>query len=172
MDEQPASGIFLGLGSNLGDRLENLACALGHLAAGGVCIKAVSSVYESRAILVEDQPDFLNCVTSVATSLGPEDLLDVCLQVEKQMGRVRLQRWGPRLIDVDILLFHGVTLENERLQIPHPGLTERAFALVPLLEIAPDVRLPSGEPLSRFLLSDMQGMVSLFCGPPKTGISP
>lgn len=172
MDEQACCGIFLGLGTNLGDRQVNLARALDLLAQNEVRVQKTSSLYQSRAILVEDQPDFLNCVASVETALNPEQLLRVCLAVEQQMGRVRVKRWGPRLIDVDILLYKDVKLVSEQLQIPHPGLTERAFALVPLLEIAPGVRLPSGEPLSRFLLSDMQGMVSLVSGPPEAGISP
>lgn len=172
VDEQSCCGIFLGLGTNLGDRLENLARALDLLTQNGVRIQRISSVYQSNAILVEDQPDFLNCVALVKTDLSPEQLLQVCLSVEQTMGRVRLQRWGPRLIDVDILLYKNVTLDSEHLRIPHPGLTERAFALLPLLEIAPEVRLPSGELLGRFVVSDMRGMVSLVSPPPDTGHTP
>lgn len=143
---QPVTA-YLGLGSNLGDRRAALAEALNLLdAAPGLRLLAVSSIYETEPWGVTDQPAFLNLAAAFATTLSPADLLAVCQQVEQTVGRAQTYRWGPRVIDVDILLYgHAVvSATTPDLQIPHARLTERAFVLVPLAEIAPDaVVLPA-----------------------------
>ena len=102
----------------------------------------VSSLYETAPVGVTDQPDFLNAVAAVQTGLGPLETLDALLHIENQMGRVRTERWGPRVIDLDLLLYGGERVSSPGLTVPHPRLRERAFVLVPLAEIAPELRLP------------------------------
>ena len=136
------SKAYLGLGSNLGDRRAYLADALRRLGEGGLArVSQVSSIYESAAVGMVDQPDFLNLVAEVRTELGPRELLGHVLAVENALGRVREQRWGPRTIDIDILWFDGVTIAEEMLVVPHPRLAERAFVLAPLAEIAATLRI-------------------------------
>lgn len=150
---------FIGVGSNLGDRKANLLDAVERLSSSEVSVGAISSVYESAAILVTDQPDFLNIVVKVTTTISPEALLSRCLAVEEQMGRVRHQRWGSRNIDLDLLLYDNVTLRADGLDLPHPGVFDRPFVLVPLLEIAPDLGFPSGELVASLVTSKMQEAV-------------
>ena len=136
---------YLGLGGNLGDRLAALTEALALLdATPGMKMLTCSSVYETEPWGVVDQPRFLNLAAGFATTLSPQDLLAVCKQVESQVGRTESYRWGPRQIDVDILLYGDevVSCDKPDLQIPHARLAERAFALVPLAEIAPDAVVP------------------------------
>jgi 2-amino-4-hydroxy-6-hydroxymethyldihydropteridine diphosphokinase len=129
---------YLGLGSNLGERRENLQVAIEELWTHGVQTVASSSVYETAPWGVLDQPDFLNAAVQVETALAPEALLDACKAVERSLGReAGGVRNGPRPIDVDILLLEGVEMETERLTIPHRGLTSRTFVLVPLLDLQP-----------------------------------
>ena len=131
------SKAYLGLGSNLGDRRASLEEALRRLGEDGrVTLVRVSSIYASAAVGVTDQPDFLNLVAEVHTQLRARALLDHALAVEASLGRVRDQRWGPRTIDIDLLWFDGVSLEEDGLVLPHPRLQERAFVLVPWQEIA------------------------------------
>ena len=140
---------FLGLGSNLGDRLANLQGAVRLLAgATDIVVVASSRVWETDAVGGPPQPDYLNAVIEVRTSLSPGELLAACRRVEVDLGRVREVRWGPRTIDVDMLLFDELTIDREDLSVPHPRLTERAFALLPLLELDPDASLPDGSRLS------------------------
>ncbi len=136
---------FLGLGSNQGDRAQMLARALDLLPGAGVRIVARSRVYESPPWGVIDQPWFLNQVIAAGTILLPPELLARCREVEQVLGRVRTMRWGPRTIDVDILLYGDLVMATPDLTIPHPELRRRAFVLVPLAEIAPTLRLPTGE---------------------------
>jgi 2-amino-4-hydroxy-6-hydroxymethyldihydropteridine diphosphokinase len=136
---------YLGLGSNLGDRLANLQRAVDLLGTqAGIRVVASSSVWETEPVGGPPQPDFLNAVVRIETELGPSDLLDACHRVETELGRVRAARWGPRTVDVDILLIEGRTVETPMLTVPHPRLTQRAFALLPLLELEPDPSLPDG----------------------------
>ena len=136
---------YLGLGANLGDRAANLREAVGRLDGSGSCVvMAVSSLYATSPVGIEDQPEFLNAVIRVDTTLSPGDLLDLCGSIENDMGRKRTIRWGPRVIDIDILIYDNVACNNERLTIPHPRMMERAFVLAPLAEIAPDVELVGG----------------------------
>jgi 2-amino-4-hydroxy-6-hydroxymethyldihydropteridine diphosphokinase len=137
--------VFLGLGSNLGERRENLLSALRLLdAMEDVRVLEVSSVYETEPWGVLDQPDFLNLAALVSTSRDPRGMLAACRDVEDELGRVRGERWGPRVIDIDILLYDDLELEEEDLIIPHPRMQEREFVMVPLLELQPDA-LPRGK---------------------------
>ena len=134
---------YLGLGTNLGDRKANLRTAAKLLDSNeSVDIVALSSLYSTQPVGVEDQPDFINAVIAIKTTLSPAELLKLCNDVELQLGRVRTIRWGPRVIDIDILLYNDVVVNDNDLIIPHPRMMERAFVLIPLAEIAPDVMLP------------------------------
>ena len=129
--------VFLGLGTNLGSRAENLAAARELLAAKLTVLNA-SSVYETEPWGFREQPAFLNQVLHVETDLSPARLLRYLKRLEKQLGRTKSFRYGPRLIDIDILFYDRLVINTRQLQIPHPRLPERAFVLVPLAEIAPD----------------------------------
>ncbi|MBM5597756.1 2-amino-4-hydroxy-6-hydroxymethyldihydropteridine diphosphokinase [Listeria seeligeri] len=130
---------FLSIGTNIGERLDNLNSAVSGLAAvEQIKIIKVSSVYETDAVGYEEQAAFLNIVVEIETSFAPVELLDFCLELELELGRVRLFKWGPRLIDIDILLYEDVKLDTEKLKIPHPYMKERAFVMIPLIEISPD----------------------------------
>jgi len=143
---------FLSLGSNLGDRAATLEAALRALeASGDVRILRRSSLYETAPMGKTDQPEFYNLVVEVETTLGPEVLLDRCQDVERALGRMRKERWGPRTVDVDLLLYDRLTVTTERLIIPHPEMLRRRFVLEPLLEIAPDAILPDGTPIASHL---------------------
>jgi 2-amino-4-hydroxy-6-hydroxymethyldihydropteridine diphosphokinase len=137
---------YLGLGSNLGDRLANLRKAVALLdAVDGVDVTRSSRVYESDPVGgPEDQPEFLNVVVEVDVTSDVRALLGVCIDVEREMGRVRDQRWGPRNIDVDILTFGSERVDEEDLTVPHPRMHERLFVLAPLLELDADPPLPGG----------------------------
>ena len=128
---------YLGLGTNLGDRRDNLRQALALLADGpGLRLLRCSRVYETEPWGVAEQPRFLNCAAEVAVTLSPEELLAWCKEVEERLGREPGPRWGPRLMDVDILLYGSRTVALPHLEIPHPRLHLRAFALTPLDELA------------------------------------
>ena len=133
--------VFLGLGSNLGDRLAHLRAALKALEPA-YHIERLSSVYETAPQLVTDQPAFYNLVCAGRTSLTPADMLRFLKELEARLGRQWRYRYGPREIDLDILLYGDLIMETEDLTIPHPRLAERAFVLVPLAEIAPDLLHP------------------------------
>jgi 2-amino-4-hydroxy-6-hydroxymethyldihydropteridine diphosphokinase len=137
----------LGLGSNVGDRRANLQAAVDLLPEHGVRVLASSSVYDTEPVgEVLDQPEFLNAVIRIETDLDPESLLDACKAVERELGReAGGVRHGPRPIDVDLLLLGETEFSSERLTLPHAQVTARRFVLVPLLELDPDVRLPSGQ---------------------------
>lgn len=130
--------IFLSLGTNLGDRQENLSKAR-ELLEPQVHVIAASPIYETAPWGYRDQPAFLNQVLQVETVLAPHDLLVYLKQIEAQLGRQPNFHYGPRLIDLDILIYNDLTIDEEGLQIPHPHLTERAFVLVPLADLAPEL---------------------------------
>lgn len=133
---------FLGLGGNLGDPATAMAAALQALdAQGTVKIAAVSSLYRTPPWGVVDQPDFLNAVAAVDTTLETGALLQLCLDIERTLKRVRAERWGPRLIDIDVLLYGNERIDEAGLHVPHPRMHERAFVLMPLSEIAPDIEI-------------------------------
>lgn len=136
-------GIYLLLGTNLGDRLENLKKAAEILETHNVTIIDYSSVYESAPWGNENQPWFLNMVLRIDTILPPERLLESCLETEKLMGRERLAKWGERIIDVDILYYDNETIQTDSLTIPHPEIQNRRFTLMPLVEISPNEIHPS-----------------------------
>jgi 2-amino-4-hydroxy-6-hydroxymethyldihydropteridine diphosphokinase len=131
---------YLGLGSNLGDRLGHLQRAVEALAAtAGISVVAVSSVYETAPVGGPAQDDFLNAVIAVDTDLAPPDLLAVAMAVEQLAARVRTVHWGPRTLDVDVLLYGDEQVSSADLQVPHPRMYERAFVLAPLHDVAPDL---------------------------------
>jgi 2-amino-4-hydroxy-6-hydroxymethyldihydropteridine diphosphokinase len=141
---------YLGLGSNVGDRLRNLRAARDALVLYQVAVEASSSVYETAPQgEVTDQPDFLNAALRVRTALGPEELLEAAKGVERDLGREPGgRRHGPRPIDVDVLLLGDVEYSSDRLVLPHREVTSRRFVLEPLLELEPDLALPDGTPLA------------------------
>lgn len=130
--------VLLGFGGNLGDPVETIGVALQRVAEQGVAITARSHLYRTVPWGVRDQPDFVNLCAAAVTTLAPRALLAVTRATEAALGRERRERWGPRLIDIDILAYDEVILDKPGLTLPHPRLTERAFVLVPLLDIAPD----------------------------------
>ena len=132
---------YLALGSNLGQRLEQMRSALKLLRESSIVIIEVSPVYENRAIGMGAADPFLNAVVQVQTELDPEELLEVCLAIEAQLGRVRSKAWSPRNIDIDILAYGQLHLETEKLSLPHPRIAERDFVLQPLADIAPNFEL-------------------------------
>lgn len=149
--------VYLSIGTNIGDRLVNLQQAVNHLMEKtAIKIAAISSIYETAAVGYTEQADFLNIAVQVETTLSPFDMLKVCQQIEQQLGRVREFRWGPRVIDLDILLYNQENIETDNLRIPHERMFERAFVLAPLMEIAP-------EPSNPLLQKVHQAMVSLDC---------
>jgi 2-amino-4-hydroxy-6-hydroxymethyldihydropteridine diphosphokinase len=134
--------VYLGVGSNMGERLKNCLDAIDLLNRNSIFVKKKSSFYETRPWGVINQPNFINLVVEADTQLSPLNLLDLIKKIEKVVGRKETYRWGPRVIDLDILLFDDIIFEDERLKIPHPLMHLREFVLRPLCEIAPDVRHP------------------------------
>ena len=146
--------IYLSLGSNIGETRKNLEEAL-EMLAEKVKITAVSSYYETEPVGYKDQSWFLNIAVAGETVLAPYELLSFTQSSEPGMGRVKLIRFGPRNIDIDILLYDDLILNDETLTIPHPRMTERAFVVEPLYEIAPELRV-AGVPLAE-ILANLQG---------------
>lgn len=134
--------VVIGLGANQGDRLATMLEARARIQTLGR-ITAFSALYESPPV-GPPQPDFLNGAVRLETALAPLELLDALLDIEQALGRVRRERWGPRTIDLDILWGRGLFLNEPRLVVPHPELEKRAFALLPLLDVAPDAENPTG----------------------------
>lgn len=153
---------FLALGSNIGDKTGHLREAAGRLAqVPGITLGAASAIYRTPPWGVVDQDWFANAVLEVQTSLAPEALLDAALGVEQEMGRLRHLRWGPRLIDIDLLLHEAGPFHSARLTLPHPAMLARAFVLVPLHELAPGLML-NGETVEAHLArADATGIVPL-----------
>ena len=130
--------VLLGFGGNLGDPIATITAALRRLEAAGVRVTARSGFYRTPAWGRTDQPDYVNLCAAGDTALGPRGLLDAIQGIEAALGRERRERWGPRVIDIDILTYGERAIDEPGLTIPHPHLTERAFVLAPLLDIAPD----------------------------------
>jgi len=141
----------LSIGSNLGDRLANLQFALDQLAHLNCTIIAISSVYETDPVGAVEQGPFLNAVVIVGSQLKPTELLESVLNIENLAHRVREVRWGPRTLDIDLIDVIGFSSETDQLTVPHPRAHERAFVLVPLLEIAPEWTLGGTAPISELL---------------------
>jgi 2-amino-4-hydroxy-6-hydroxymethyldihydropteridine diphosphokinase len=143
--------VYLGLGSNLGDRVKNLRRAIEALGARGVRVTRESSIYETEPLEVREQPWFLNCVVEAETDLMPRQLIQALLEIERDLGRRRRVPKGPRLIDMDILLFGTSTMSAPELEIPHPRMAQRKFVLLPLAEIAASVR----HPITKLTIAEM-----------------
>lgn len=134
--------VYISIGSNLGDREENCKQALRLLQGSGILIKKQSLMYETEPWGVKDQPKFINMAIEVETDKKPEELLRILKEIEKEVGRKETVKWGPRVIDLDILFYDNLILKTKNLEIPHPLLHERDFVLKPLCEIAPDKKHP------------------------------
>jgi 2-amino-4-hydroxy-6-hydroxymethyldihydropteridine diphosphokinase len=149
--DPPWKTASIGLGGNIGDPPASMARALSELDAREDCrVTGVSRLYSTPPWGKTDQADFFNCCALVETSLAPEALLDICLDIEREMKRVRLERWGPRTIDIDILTYAGRVQKTEKLELPHPRMTERGFVMMPLADIAPDM-IVNGKAVRKWL---------------------
>ena len=147
---------FVGIGSNLGDREAHLSRAIELLSAEtGIEVSGVSQIRETEPVGPVDQGPFLNGAVQVATDLTPRELLDRLLGIERQMGRVRRERYGPRTIDLDLLLYGDEVVNEPGLIVPHPRLTERRFALEPLTDLDPSLTIPGSGPIWA-LLAELQ----------------
>jgi len=171
-----ASVVFVGLGSNLGDSaaiMRTAFAALGNLKDTSVL--ATSALYRTPAWGVTDQPDFLNAVAMLRTDLAPQALLGALLEIEREAGRVRRDdgsdRWGPRTLDLDLLLYGDRIIDEPGLRVPHPHLHERAFALLPLLEIAPDATIPgigpAADAMAGLACADIEALPCTTAAPPR-----
>jgi 2-amino-4-hydroxy-6-hydroxymethyldihydropteridine diphosphokinase len=139
----PDSLIYLSLGSNLGDRAANIERAISGLQSTNTRILRQSSMYETEPVDLLDQPWFLNCVIEAMTSISPQQLLVGLQNIALQIGPPKMIARGPRVIDLDILLYSGIVIRSPQLEIPHPRMANRRFVLIPLAELAPDLRHPS-----------------------------
>jgi 2-amino-4-hydroxy-6-hydroxymethyldihydropteridine diphosphokinase len=147
--------VYIALGSNLGDRVENLLLARERIVSPHVRLTSASSIYETAPREVLDQPWFLNQVVAAETTLFPRQLLARLLRIEQEMGRRRTIDKGPRIIDLDILLFGDVVIHAAGLEIPHPRMAERRFVLEPLAELVPQLRPPRSRDTVREMLADV-----------------
>ncbi len=155
--------VFIGIGANLGNRIENCIRAVEEI-SNFARVTAASSIYETEPVDKEDQPDFINCVIRIETLLSPFDLLTFLQSVENIVGRERIEKWGPRMIDLDIIFYDDLLIETEGLVIPHPRAHFRRFVLEPFCEITPDLIHPSLKvPVSELLhnLKDLKRVVKV-----------
>jgi 2-amino-4-hydroxy-6-hydroxymethyldihydropteridine diphosphokinase len=154
MKDKMESTIYLGIGTNLGNRLENLHTAIEKIANFSTILK-ISRVYESEPWGFTDQPQFLNMVIKISSNLNPYQLLEKIKKIEVEMGREPIFRYGPRLIDIDILFFDDLSLQDEKLEIPHAKLHERSFVLIPLMDISPELIHPGFNQTIKYLSSQI-----------------
>ncbi len=150
--------VYIGIGSNLGNRHENCLCAIELLKESGLIVSKQSSMYETEPWGVTGQPAFVNMAIEIETDLDPQRLLVLLRRIEKEMGRQETARWGPRIIDLDILLYDEIVLHNDALTIPHPLMHEREFVLGPLSQIAKDLLHPVLKKRISDLLREVQGL--------------
>jgi 2-amino-4-hydroxy-6-hydroxymethyldihydropteridine diphosphokinase len=167
-----AKTAYLGLGSNLGNREDNLRRAIEAIRAAGIVVRRQSSIYETAPMLVTDQPWFLNLALEAQTSLFPLQLLHQTQAIEKALGRKRGIAKGPRTIDIDLLLYGRSVIQSQELAVPHPGLSERRFVLEPLCELAPALRHPDSKRSIRELLNaaEIQRQVTRLWRPERPGL--
>lgn len=152
---------FLLLGTNLGDKFVNLSSARAQLLQQvGIFVK-VSAIYQTAAWGKTDQGDFLNQVIQIETELDPHELLKVCLTIEKRLGRQRYEKWGERIIDIDVLLFDKLIFKNKDLEIPHPQMRKRRFTMIPLCEIAPNLEHPVFRKTNQELLKECPDLLEV-----------
>lgn len=150
---------FIALGSNIADKISHLRLAaekIGQLPETRIIAR--STIWRTPPWGKTDQDWFANAVISVDTALAPLDLLDACLAIEITMGRVRIERWGPRIIDLDLLIHGQAVIRSERLTLPHPAIAQRAFVLMPLAEIAPNIRISGETPAGLLKALDTAGI--------------
>lgn len=144
---------YLGIGGNIGDRAANIEFAVDMLKKSELIeVKKTSSLYETEPVGYVDQDWFMNVVVEIETTMSPYELLEYCQSIESELKRIRLIRWGPRTIDVDILMYEGYESSDETLTVPHPRMTERAFVMVPLYEINSDIEI-AGKNISEWMES-------------------
>src|SRR6056297_71640 len=153
MESFTGYGAFIAMGTNLGDKLENLKTALGKIEEKGNKIVLKSNIYQTKPYGVKDQPDFYNAVIGILTPYKPQALLNVLKTIGQEMGREETEKWGPRIIDLDIILYGDLILDDERLKIPHPDFKNRDFVLRPLKEIARMIV----DPVSEKTLGELYG---------------
>ena len=147
--------VYLSLGSNVGDRERNLRAAVAELPQAGAAVTKVSSLYETEPVDLQEQPWFLNCAVQAETELPALELLRALREIESRMGSKKLVPKGPRLIDLDILLYGNETIATPELQVPHPRMLQRRFVLAPLVEIAPSLKHPSWKGTASQLLANV-----------------
>jgi 2-amino-4-hydroxy-6-hydroxymethyldihydropteridine diphosphokinase len=148
--------VYLSLGTNIGEREHNLGQAIKFLLQDeNIMLIDLSSIYETDPVGYNDQPSFLNLVVKIHTSYQPLELLTKTQQIEVELGRVRDIRWGPRTIDLDILLYNQENIQTEPLTVPHPRMTERGFVMIPLYEINPDIQIPGKKLILNELISQL-----------------
>ena len=159
MPESPFKTATLGLGGSLGEPAHAMAVALRALDQRSDCrVVAVSRLYRTPPWGKTDQSYFFNACAAVETTLGPEALLDVCLDIERGMKRERIERWGPRTLDIDILTYADVAQSASRLELPHPRMTDRGFVLMPLADFAPELLVNGATVLEWLAKADVQGI--------------
>lgn len=142
------------MGTNLGNRLKNLKLAIEFISAEeGVAVQTVSPVYETEPLGGPMQDPFLNACALLKTTLPPDALLSIMLKIEDKMGRIREEKWGPRLIDLDLLAYENAMINTPALELPHPRMAERDFVLIPLFDIAPDLLISGLDKTVRDILS-------------------
>lgn len=166
---------YIGLGANLATPEQAITSALNALAQHPhISAVQCSSLYQSKPMGPQDQPDYTNAVATLQSELAPLDLLDLLQQIENQHGRVRNQHWGPRTLDLDILLLYQnnapLTIQTPRLSVPHPGLELREFVLIPLAEIAPTLDLPSGNSVQWAAANIPKNGLHIIAHPPITSL--
>ena len=156
--------IYIGLGSNLDEPVVQIKEAVEAIAdIPATNVVAVSSLYGSQPMGPQDQPDYINAVLALTTELSPIELLDQLQRIENESGRIRKERWGARTLDLDILLFGEQLINEPRLVVPHYGMKEREFVLIPLAEIAPDLTLPCGESVTQLSEQIARNGLHLHC---------